>query len=110
MKRHYIFKGIKIAFFVSGAILLISYITMRLWNHLVPELFHGPVIGYCQALGLLILSKILFGGFKGRGCGRHCGNGGWRGNWKNRFDEKISNLTPEEREKFRKHMSECCKD
>ncbi len=108
MKRHYIFKGIKIALFVAGAVLLIGYVVMRLWNHLVPELFHGPAIGFCQAVGLLILSRILFGGFKGRGCGRHCGAGRWRGGWKKRFEEKLSNLTPEEREKFRKHMSDRC--
>jgi hypothetical protein len=44
-----------------------TYVVMLLWNALVPELFNGPVLGYWQTLGLLILSKILFSGIGG-GC------------------------------------------
>jgi len=44
--------------FIAGAI----FVTMSLWNWLVPELFNGPVIGYWQTAGLFILSKILFAG------------------------------------------------
>ena|ERR1017187_4448352 len=106
MKKHFVFKGIKTAILIAAAVLLIGYVTMRIWNHLIPELFHGPAIGYYQAIGLLILSRIFFGGFKGKGCRGGCGCGMRGGSWKNRFEEKISNLTPDEREKFRKHMEE----
>jgi hypothetical protein len=41
-------------------------VVMSLWNWLMPTLFGWHVISYWQALGLLILSKILFGGFRGR--------------------------------------------
>ena len=34
-----------------------------LWNWLLPELFGFPPITFWQALGLLALSRILFGGF-----------------------------------------------
>jgi len=44
-----------------------TYVVMLLWNALVPELFNGPVLGYWQTLGLLVLSKILFSGIGG-GC------------------------------------------
>ncbi|MCF8381723.1 MAG: ACBP60 family protein [Bacteroidales bacterium] len=44
--------------FVAGAV----FVTMSLWNWLVPELFNGPEIGYWQTAGLFILSKILFAG------------------------------------------------
>lgn len=112
MKRWYIFKGIKIAVLVAAGALLMGYIMMSLWNWLVPVLFNGPHLTFVQAIGLFVLSKMLFGGFKGRGgCwGGHCG-GGWHrgGHWKQRFDEKMANLTPEEREKFRKHMSDRCR-
>jgi amino acid transporter len=32
-----------------------------LWNALMPELFGLPVIGYWQAVGIVVLSHILFG-------------------------------------------------
>lgn len=42
-----------------------TFVVMWLWNWLVPELFNGPVLGYWQTLGLLVLSKILFSGIGG---------------------------------------------
>ena len=41
---------------------LLSFIVMQLWNHLLPEIAGVRTINFWQALGLLILSKILFGG------------------------------------------------
>ena len=43
--------------------LAFGWITMTLWNWLVPVLFNGPVITFWQSIGLLLLSKILFQGF-----------------------------------------------
>ncbi len=108
MKNWFILKGIKIALFVIAGVFLMGYIVLSLWNCLVPELFHGPHLTYIQALGLLILSKILFGGFKGKGWRGNCGCGHRNGRWKERFEDKMSKLSPEEREKFRKHMSDRC--
>lgn len=48
---------------VIALVLLFGYITMRLWNWLMPELFGLVAIDYWQALGIIILAKILFGGF-----------------------------------------------
>lgn len=45
---------------------VITFILMHLWNALLPAIFGITSITYWQALGLFILSKILFGGF-GRG-------------------------------------------
>ena len=42
---------------VFGA--LAGWVVMTLWNWLIPALFTGPVIGFWQALGILVLSKIL---------------------------------------------------
>jgi hypothetical protein len=75
---------------------LFGYVVMRLWNWLMPGLFGWHVIGFWQALGLLILCKILFGGFRG-GSGRH-------GHWRGRMRERWGRMTPEEREKFRESM------
>ena len=48
-----------------GGMILFTFVVMWLWNWLVPELFKGPVLGYWQTLGLLVLSKILFSGIGG---------------------------------------------
>ena len=67
------FKG-KIALFVLLAIAMffaVSAIVMVLWNHLLPEILGVKAITFWQASGILILSKILFGGFhRKKGFGR----------------------------------------
>ena len=55
------------ALFVAVA----GFVVMSLWNGLMPAIFGLPPIGFWQAMGLLILSKILFGGFRGGRPGRH---------------------------------------
>lgn len=82
----------KIALIVPVFIAAISAAVMLLWNALIPELFHGPVLNYWQALGLLVLSHILFG--------RHSGHN-WRQHmWHRRLHEKMTGMTPEEKEAF----------
>jgi hypothetical protein len=74
----------------------ISAVVMALWNWLMPNLFFGVrEISYLQAVGLLVLSKILFG-FRGHG-----GPGRWH-------RERWEQMTPEEREKFRSGMHGWC--
>ena len=111
MKGKFILKGICFGILFIAAIFGFGYIVMRLWNWLMPEIFGLHVISYCQAFGLLILSKILFGGFHGRGrrhCG--CGSGGWgrKRAWKARWEEKWMKMTPEEREKFKRSWGGRC--
>lgn len=85
----------------------IVYVVTTLWNCLIPVLFNGPAITYLQALGLLILSKIFFGGVGGRkwGCGCHCGEGGY---WKNKMHSRMEGMTPEEKEKFKQAFKNRC--
>ena len=77
---------------------------LHLWNWLMPAIFHLPVIGFWQALGLMVLSWILLGGRRGMG--------GWRphnrGRWGKRMRERWEEMTPEEREKFREWMRSRC--
>jgi hypothetical protein len=77
--------------FVAG------YVVMHLWNWLMPALFGLKTITYWQALGLLVLCKILLGGFH-----KHGGGGGR--DWKRRMDERWAGMSPEERERFRAGM------
>ena len=49
-----------------------SAVVMLLWNWLMPTIFGLAVINYWQALGILVLSRILFGSFGGgHGLMRH---------------------------------------
>jgi hypothetical protein len=57
-----------------AAVFLFSGIVMLLWNAILPDLIRVNPICYWQAMGLLILSKILFGGFRGF----HRGHRPWR--------------------------------
>lgn len=82
------------------AVLGVGFIVMLLWNELVPALFNGPVVTYWQAVGILILSKILFHGFGGRRGHHH--RHGKREDMKRHFMRKMEDMTPEQREKFRR--------
>jgi hypothetical protein len=83
---------------VIVGIALLGWLVMTLWNWVVPALFVGArVIDYAHALALLVLSRILFGGFRG--------HGGWRGR---RHWRKWEQMSPEEREQFRKNGRSGC--
>ena len=77
----------KVGLLLAGAALL-GGVVMLLWNWIMPGLVDGVArIDYWRALGLLVLSRILFGGFRGRGRGD--GHGQW---------QRWQKMTPEERE------------
>jgi len=101
MKRYWILKIITLTTLV---ILALSAVVMLLWNWLVPPLFNGPSISFGQALGLLLLSKVLFSS-TGRWGG---GNLNQKRAWKRRFDKKWRNMTPEDRDKFKASMKQHC--
>ncbi len=100
MKVHRILRVLKILLLLVLAGTVFSFVVMWLWNHLMPVIFGLHAISFWQALGLLVLSKILFGGFHGR----H----GFGGNWRMRLIERWEQMTPEEREKFRAGMRGGC--
>lgn len=53
--------GAKYLFWFLIMIAILTSVVMLLWNWLVPELFGGKMINYWQALGLLILTRLLTG-------------------------------------------------
>jgi hypothetical protein len=79
-----------------------GYVTMSLWNWLVPSLFNGPVVTFWQAMGILLLSKILFG----FGGGHHRCGGSRSHYWKRHYYDKFRNMSPEDRERFKAKMKE----
>jgi hypothetical protein len=100
MKKNWALKGLKFAVFALLFFTVFSFVVMHLWNWLIPALFGAHLITFWQAVGLLVLCKILFGGFRG-GPGRHMF-------WKHRMAERWEAMTPEEREKFRQGMRGRC--
>jgi len=75
-------------------------VVMQLWNWLLPPLFGLRQITLWQALGILALCRILFGGF-----GHH---GSHRSGFRRRMEERWAAMTPEERERFRQGMRRRC--
>lgn len=70
--KYYVVKICKVLFFIVLGLsiaFLVGYVVMRLWNWLMPELFGLPTVGYWQAVGILILAKIIFGFGGGDGPG-----------------------------------------
>ena len=100
MKRNRAVKVLKVAVFAALFVAVFGFVVMRLWNWLTPALFGWPPIGFWQAIGILVLSKILFGGFHGR-------HGGSM-RWQHRLREWEERMTPEERERFRESMRGRC--
>jgi len=89
---------VKFILFATLGVLVFGFVVKELWNWLMPSLFGLHSITFVQALGLLILGKILFGGFH---------RGGGRGRWRSGMRERWAQMTPEEREKFRAGMHRC---
>ena len=86
--------GIAVLVFIGGEIV------MRLWNWLLPALFGWRVITLWQALGILVLCRILVGGH-----GLHRSG---RSEMRRRMAERWDKMTPEERERFRQGMAGRC--
>ena len=93
-------KGLKVALFAIVLIAVLGFVVMSLWNSLMPPLFGLHLITFWQAIGILLLSKILFGGVRG-GHGRHM-------RWRHRLKERWERMTPEERGKFQEGMRGRC--
>jgi len=100
MRGNRIVRILKFVLFGVIAITVFGFVVMGLWNWLMPTLFGWRMITFWQGIGLLLLSKILFGGFRGGpGRGMH---------WRRRMLERWEQMSPEERAKFREGMRHGC--
>lgn len=99
-KRRYLF-----FLFVPIVLLVLAAIVMFLWNAILPNVMHVEKLAYHQALGLLILSKILFGGlpFLGRGRRPYFGP-------PPHIRAKWMNMSEEERLKFKEEWRKRCRE
>lgn len=104
MKKKWIFivpaaiVGIALFVFAGGEIV------RELWNWLLPPLLGWHEVTFWQALGILALCRILFGGWGGHGGPR----GRFRRRMGERMDERWDRMTPEERERFRQGLRGQC--
>jgi hypothetical protein len=97
-KKFFVF----IPFIIVAVILLFGWIVMLLWNAILPSTVHAGEITFWQAVGLLILTRILFVGFGGK----RFGGPGFKERmyWK----QKWSNMTDEEKAKFKEQWRMRC--
>jgi hypothetical protein len=98
MRRKWIFFVAPPAFLLFIA--LGGWLVMWLWNWLMPTVFGWHQLTFWQALGLLALCRILFGGL-GRGMSPHHGSRG-------KMAERWGRMSPEERERLRQAVRERC--
>lgn len=111
MNKWWILKAVKIVMFLALAVLLFGFIVMQLWNFVVPALFGGPMITFVQALALLALTRILFGGLKGSWSHRgRCHKNKWQRKhyWREHMEAKMAGMTPEEKERFKQQLKARC--
>ncbi len=88
----YIAMGIAGIIAITIFIFLGGKVVQLLWNWLMPELFGWPQLSFWQAIGMLALCRILFGGIGGRG-----GRG-----------PRKSRMSLEERQGLRQRMRDRC--
>ena len=96
--------GILLFTFIGGEVVKL------LWNWLLPPLFGWRQVTFWEALGLLVLCRILFGGFSGHR-GYRSGPGIRRrmaDRMADRVSERWEHMTTEERERFRQRIRERC--
>jgi hypothetical protein len=95
MRKRWLYRAPGILLIVIAAVAFFGWIVQSLWNWLIPAIVGWRPITFLQAIGLLLLCKILFGGFRGKG-GMHGGM-----HWRHRLGERWEKMSPEEQEKFR---------
>lgn len=87
-----------IPFGIAAILGIVSYVVMLLWNNLLPEILHVSTITFWQAMGIFVLSKILFG----------FGKGGGKPAWiQNKMHHnRFQNMSDEDRERFKERMKD----
>lgn len=101
----YILKGAGFLIVMVGLFLLLVYGFMILWNITIPEIFGVKSLTYGMAFRILIIARILFGGFGFR----------WTNNdkkkfWRERMNMKMEKMTDDEKAEFKRKLWQKCND
>jgi hypothetical protein len=91
MKNLRFLKYVGLGLLGIGFVILAVFVTMSLWNWLIPMLFHGPVLTFWQTAGLFLLSKILLTGVAPRRPHYR-----YRKDWHHRYNEKYRSCCHDE--------------
>lgn len=97
MKHSRWIRGLSCMLMVVALLAVLSWVVMLLWNLLMPSLFALPALSFMQAAGLLVLVRILFGGFRGRGFA-----------WRRDMIERWDSMSDAERERLRSGLRRRC--
>ena len=97
LQKHLVF----IPLFLIVMAALLGGLVLWLWNWLMPDIFGLPALSFWQAVGLLVLCKVLLGGI-GMGVGHHHGGHSHCGchGGSNKLRERWEQLSPEERQRI----------
>jgi hypothetical protein len=98
-------RKLRIFKFILMAIVFVAFLslaTMLLWNWLIPDIFRGPSITYLQAIGLIVLSRLLI-----CGVGKGFRHSHWKRHedWRKHMHERWEKMSPEEREQWKRKCS-----
>jgi len=89
---------------IAALIAIGGEVVLQLWNWLLPSLFGWRQITFWQAIGILALTRILFGGSGGHGSIRSS----FRRRMADRMANRWEHMTPEERERFQQGIRARC--
>ncbi len=64
MRGHKFFRVLKFVAIGIVAFTAFGFVVTLLWNYLMPGLFGLRLITFWQAVGLMLLGRLLFGGFR----------------------------------------------
>ncbi len=107
-RQFWFWRGLRFIGFGLLLGVLAGFVVMGLWNALLPDILGVSAITFWQALGLLLLSRILFGRYGG--AGRRFGHGPeGRHDWKQKMAGRWQQLTPEQREQMKQNWRDRCK-
>ena len=99
MKHNRKAKGFLIAVACVAMFFLVTAILMWLWNCILPDVIGVKIINYWQAMGILVLSKILFGGFRG-------GSRKFSRCKEKHINENSEHFSDDEKEQFKQKLKE----
>lgn len=99
-KRVKIVKIIGFALIGAALVFVLGFVVMYLWNAILPGVLGVKTISFWQAMGIFVLAKILFGGFKGGGHRKH--------EWRRKMHDKWEQMSPEERQQWKQNMRNWC--
>ncbi len=91
MKALKVLKYIGFGILGFAFVILVIFGVQALWNWLIPDLFHGPVLNYWQTAGLFLLSKILLTGVAPGGSQESHKKG-----WKRKYEDKCRQVPKED--------------